>query len=250
MNIALLIKYNAINIQHIHVNIQVGNIFLHPLIHILLVLMFLYLMQQVLCLYNYAMTLTNTSNISRIFEFINISNNQSGNNINVKTISYRTIAIFIIIGSIGIIIWSFISVSNTIYEASKKLSKITIAQEEHMQLAINENYHNLPNSCSCNNAYHYISDPIEIMKTGIKGYDVIGYDVQQSHLNVILFYVYVFDILRNGFEKENRSLFEFENKNLERGDFVMECAFDNGFDCDTPSPLITSSSLLCLYNNI
>ena len=166
------------------------------------------------------MRLTNTSSISRIIESINISNNQSGNDINVKIISDSTIAIFIIIRSIGIMIWSFMSDSNTICEASKKLRKITIAQQKHMQLVMNENYHNLPNSYSCNNSYstHYILYPIEAMKTGIKGYDAIGYDLQQRHLTVILFHVYIFDILHNGFEKENKSWFEFKNKNVERGD--------------------------------
>ena len=142
---------------------------MHQMIHILLVLVVLQIIHQVLYSYNYRMILTNTSNISIIFEFITVRNNQ----INVNTTSDT--AIFIIIASIEIMFWSFISHINTICEASKKLRKIAIRQQEQMQLAMNENYRNLPNSYSRDNAYNtqYVLHPIEAMNTEIEGYYVM-----------------------------------------------------------------------------
>ena len=143
-----------------------------------MVLVFLYAVHNVLDVYNYTIAFVNTSNISIIFEPINITNDM-----NVNTVLDSII--LIIIGSIGIIICSFISNTNIIFETSKKLRKIIIMQREQIQLAMNENCHNLPNSYSHDgvNRIHYL-DPIDAITTGIKGYDVIGYDCLHLYASI------------------------------------------------------------------
>ena len=105
------------------------------------------------------MAFVNTSNISVIFEPINIINDM-----NVNTVLDGTI--LILIGSIGIIICSFMSNINIIFETSKKLRKMIIMQGEQIQLAMDENWHNLPNSYSYNRT-HYL-DPIDVLTKGIE----------------------------------------------------------------------------------
>ena len=150
---------------------------MHQLIHVLLVLVFLYAVHNVLNVYNYTITFVNTPNISIIFEPINIINDM-----NVNTVLDSII--LIIIESIGIIICSFISNTNIIFETSKKLRKI-ITQREQIQLAMNENCHNSQNGYSHDNVNrtHYL-DLINVITTGIEGYDVIGYDCLHLYVSI------------------------------------------------------------------
>ena len=152
----------------------------------------LYLVRQVLYLHHYAMAFANTSNISIIFEFINISNI-----INVNIVADRTM--LVTIESVGTIIFSFISSANII-ETSKKLRKMML--QEEIQLALQEKVQNISNSYIYNNinSTRYSLDAIHVMNTGIKGFGVIGFDLQPIHLIVVL--LLLFDSIQNDLKKK------------------------------------------------
>ena len=202
-----------------------------------MVSVFVYLVHPVLYPYVFAMTLTHTSIISIVFEFINIRNN-----VIVNIIS--DCAILIIIRSIGIMILALMLNSNIILKTSKKLQRVT--QQEQTQMAMQEKFQTLPINHNDNkvNSSHYSLDPINAVTPGIKAYDVIGYDLQQNVLIVMLFYA--FDSLHTGFEKESESQCEFKNKNVDCVDLITEYSLDKGFDCDATSPIESSSFVLSL----
>ena len=130
---------------------------MHQLIHVLLVSVFVYLIPQALDLYNFAMTLTHTLNISTVLEFINISN------IIVNIISVS--AILIIFRSVGIMILSLMLNSSIILETSKKLQRGT--QQEQTQMAMQEKFQNLQsnhNDANVNQRYHMYGKVIRSLK--------------------------------------------------------------------------------------
>ena len=185
--------------------------------------MFLYLVRQALYLHHYIMILANTSNISKKFGFINISNII---NVNIVTDS----AILVIIKSTATTIFSFISSANIIIQTSKKLR--ILMQQEEIQLVMQEKFQDLSNSYIYNNVntHHYSLNVISWMSTENKGFGVISFDSQQIHLIAVLFCT--FDI-HSGFEQKNANY----NLNLKTKmsivaiNFLTEYAVVNGFDC-------------------
>ena len=180
---------------------------MHQLIHVLLVVIFVYLIPQVLYLYDFAMTLTHTLNILTLFEFLDMNNN-----IILNIISGS--AILIIFTSVGIMILSLMVNNNIILETSKKLQRVT---QEQTQMAMQEEFQNLTINHNCDNydnvnSSHYNLDLIDAMISPCEAYDVIGYDLQKIDLIVILFYI--FDIVRPGFEKESYDSLNLKTKML------------------------------------
>ena len=174
----------------------------------------------VLCLHNYTMISTNIANNLMIFEFIILI---ISNIMNVKIVSDSVI--LVIIESIGMIC-SFISNINIMVEASKKLRKMM--RQGHTQMAIRKNFQNSSNNYNCSNvnSIHYSLNAIAIKRTGMEGFNVNAFDLEQTHLVVVLFHA--FDITHHGFANElkTRAL-------IICSDFLMKYAFGNAIDCDT-----------------
>ena len=154
------------------------------------------------------MIFANTSNISKILEFVNISNI-----INVNIVADS--AILVIIKSIGTTIFSVISSANIIIKRSKKLKRMK--QQEEIQLIMQEKFQNLTNGYIYNNvnSTHSSLDVIFAMSTGNEGFGVISFDLQEIHLIVVLFCT--FDIIHSGLKKKSKLEFEFQNENADCG---------------------------------
>ena len=68
---------------------------------------------------------------------------------------------------------------------------------------------------------HYNPDPVDAIAVGIEGYDVMNDNLEQINIIILLLHVFGYNIVNNRFEKETNLKFEFKNKNVNCGNFLV-----------------------------
>ena len=135
-----------------------------------------------------------------------------------------------------------------IVESSKQIKK-RIQQE---QIQLEENFQNIPKNDNYDNVNTHYTIKYSLYPTAItneKICGVMGYNLRQINLILVLLYLFEYDITNNGFVKENELEFEIQNEN------ALIIFFSNRFDCDTlsqstPSPTVDQCRRIFDFNKI
>ena len=102
--------------------------------------------------------------------------------------------------------------------------RIKLEMEENFQnIPKNDNYDNV--ILIANYTIKYNLNPVDLMAvTNEKIYGVMGYNLRQLDLILMLLYFFEYDITNNGFVQENELEFEIQNEN------ALIIVFNNRFE--------------------